>query len=115
MLEDARDYIIGRVSNHYTVSSTKWVPVDLCPAIQKKIEKLKVIDGECIPKRGMAKKFQVATVHEEQFTINLAKHSCSRRNWNLTRIPCNHAISIIFFNGRDSQVSLIDHYRVDTF
>lgn len=63
MLEGVRNYIMSRVTNHYTVSSTKWVAGELCHAIQNKIEKSKVKAGEYIPKRSMVKKFQVSTVH----------------------------------------------------
>lgn len=106
---------MSKLTNHYTMLSTKWEPGDLCPTIQKRIEKLKVKVGKCIPKRSMSKKFQVVTVHGEQFTVNLDEHSCSCRKWNLTGIPYNYAISVIFFDGRDPEDYVTDHFRVDTF
>ena len=44
-----------------------------------------------------AKKFKVASDRTNKFVIDLDTQECSCRKWQLTGIPCCHAISSIYF------------------
>ena len=41
--------------------------------------------------------------------------SCSCRRWQLTGIPCSHAISVIYYNKEKPENYIDDCYKVNTF
>ena len=47
-------------------------------------------------------KFEVKNMLES-FTVDLAESKCSYRKWDITSIPCAHAISCIFFNKEEAE------------
>ncbi|KAF3954355.1 hypothetical protein CMV_020285 [Castanea mollissima] len=70
----------------------------ICPKIQAKLdnEGLKYSDYVSIyAGNGL---FEVECRHQ-RFVVNLSKRKCGCRKWDLTGIPCQHAISAILFDG----------------
>ena len=106
---------MDRVFNHRTIASKKWDVNALCPSIQRRLKKVKVKAGESIAKYSNAKKFQVTTIHGEQFCVNLAEHTCNCRKWNLSRIPCSHSIAGVYYDGTELEHDVPHVYRVGTF
>lgn len=45
-----------------------------------------------------ADKTQVTTPRKDQYVVNLKKKTCTCRYWELTGMPCNHAVSAIWDN-----------------
>ncbi|KAK8683005.1 hypothetical protein V6N13_039081 [Hibiscus sabdariffa] len=69
----------------------------LCPRIQKKLDKNKEISGRYWPQPSTLRKFHnICPIN--QFIVDLDEKSCSCRKWDLSGIPCAHAISAIWFN-----------------
>ncbi|KAK8543725.1 hypothetical protein V6N13_025896 [Hibiscus sabdariffa] len=50
----------------------------------------------CWPTHAGGHKFQVSCGPHTQHAVDLSEHTCSCRKWQLTGIPCHHAISAIF-------------------
>ena len=51
----------------------------------------------------------------QSFTVDLATAHCSCRKWNITSIPCAHAISCIFFNRQYAKQYVPPCYHVSTY
>ncbi|KAL0444758.1 UNVERIFIED_CONTAM: hypothetical protein Slati_2198500 [Sesamum latifolium] len=50
-----------------------------------------------------------------QYAVDLSKRSCSCRKWDLTGIPCKHAISAICNQKDDPEDYVADCYSVQTY
>ena len=51
----------------------------------------------------------------QSFTVDLAIAHCSCRKWNITSIPCAHAITCIFFNRQDVEQHVHPCYHVSIY
>lgn len=58
-------------------------------------EKNKVVSSCCIAHLAGEKKYQVIHMSGVQLVVDLARYTCSCRRWNMTGIPCGHAIACI--------------------
>uniref|UniRef100_A0A8R7NZF4 SWIM-type domain-containing protein n=1 Tax=Triticum urartu TaxID=4572 RepID=A0A8R7NZF4_TRIUA len=68
---------------------------DITPYYTERLELMKTYSRNCIPKRADLGLWQVKSgdaTHE----VNLATRSCSCRKWDMTALPCNHAVSAIY-------------------
>ncbi|KAK9274520.1 hypothetical protein L1049_021769 [Liquidambar formosana] len=86
----------------------------ICPNIQKKIEGLKELSNQCIPKWAFDNLFEVKC-HGEKNIVNLVAYTCTCRKWDLTGIPCKHAISAIFFKHEVVKDYVSHWYTEDTY
>jgi hypothetical protein len=67
---------------------------DLCPKNRARLEKEKIEARGCCSIRGSEAEFQV--MHSmDMFAVNIVERTCSCRKWDLTGIPCCHAISCL--------------------
>jgi hypothetical protein len=72
-------------------SSSSW---EIAPSYAEKLEIMKKYARDCTPQRADVGLWQVQSgknTHE----VNLDKHTCSCRKWQLSGLPCNHAVSAI--------------------
>ncbi|KAG8493248.1 hypothetical protein CXB51_010730 [Gossypium anomalum] len=81
----------------------KWKGI-LCPKIKKKLDGMCVIVcfnqacslfSRCVPSHAGGDKYQVECGPCSQHVVDLVQNSCSCRNWDLTGIPCTHALAVI--------------------
>ena len=72
----------------------------LCPKIRKRLYKEKLACSKWLAFWTGCTKFEVKN-GLESFTVDLEKKRCSCRKWDITGIPCCHAISCIFFSRED--------------
>jgi hypothetical protein len=64
----------------------------------------------CVPKRSDIDLWQVQSGnHTEE--VNLDKRSCSCRKWDLTGMPCNHAVSAIYQAGMHPEDFVSDFFK----
>ena len=47
--------------------------------------------------------------------VDMEKHSCAFNRWDLTWIPCKHAMSIIAFRKERAKDYVHDFYKTDTY
>ncbi|PPS03468.1 hypothetical protein GOBAR_AA17193 [Gossypium barbadense] len=67
----------------------------LCPKIKKKLD-VNIRDSlRCVPSHAGGDKYQVECGPGSQHVVDLVQNSCSCRNWDLTGIPCMHALPVI--------------------
>ncbi|KAK5811755.1 hypothetical protein PVK06_027123 [Gossypium arboreum] len=72
----------------------KWKGI-LCPKIKKKLD-VNIKDSlRCVPSHVGGDKYQVECGPGSQHVVDLVQNSYSCRNWDLTGIPCMHALAVI--------------------
>ncbi|KAI5338730.1 hypothetical protein L3X38_018002 [Prunus dulcis] len=93
MLGPLRMYMMLRMAKQREACD-KWHG-DIGPRIHTILEKNKVESSKCFAHLAGQKMYQVVHMSRVQFAVDLAKHTCTCRGWNLTGIPCGHAIACI--------------------
>ncbi|KAI5351853.1 hypothetical protein L3X38_004744 [Prunus dulcis] len=68
---------------------------DIGPRIFGILEKTKKESAWCIPKLAGESLYAVKNQDGSQVVVDLARHSCSCRRWDITGIPCKHACAVI--------------------
>ncbi|XP_026410549.1 uncharacterized protein LOC113305760 [Papaver somniferum] len=70
-----------------------WDSGDLVPTAKKLLKKMFKKTGEYKVEGALAGKiYEVTSIHNTVFTVDLEKHTCSCMQWQLRGFPCQHAI-----------------------
>lgn len=113
MLERIRMYLMVRMAEKRD-SVKKWID-GIGPRVSGILEKNKQESGYCIAVWAGDLKFQVSHWKDGNFSVDLQKNFCSCRRWNLTGIPCPHAISAIYKQDYDV-IDFVDNcYKSDVY
>ncbi|PKI66122.1 hypothetical protein CRG98_013480 [Punica granatum] len=72
----------------------------LCPRIRLIVEENKERSRSCLPTHAGDWKFQVKEF-VNTYVVDLPAKTCSCRKWNITGIPCPHAVSCIHYVRKD--------------
>ncbi|XP_031124421.1 uncharacterized protein LOC116027130 isoform X2 [Ipomoea triloba] len=99
MVECLRIYLMKRMQHNRDTMRNNHVKI--CPKIVKIIEQNKEKICGYIAYKSNDEWWQVEDDDLKLFRVHLTTSSCSCRRWDLTGIPCVHAISAIFENGQD--------------
>ncbi|KAL0433472.1 UNVERIFIED_CONTAM: hypothetical protein Slati_2681500 [Sesamum latifolium] len=114
LLEWIMEYLMQRLQQNRDRAKKRWKRV-LCPKIQKiidrNIEKLR----DCIPIKSNDKHYQISCFDASQYSVNLENAACGCRKWDLSGIPCKHAVSAIFCQGEDIEKYTHQCYRVEAY
>ena len=87
---------------------------DICPAVQDQLEKLKFESRNYFCTLVGQRKYKV-DYFSTQAAMNLAEKTCTCRVWDITGIPCKHAISAIFANRELPKASMDKFFLKDTY
>ncbi|XP_051152715.1 uncharacterized protein LOC127266501 [Andrographis paniculata] len=112
MLEKIRNLLMVRMQLNRE-KAEKWDDT-LCPKIMKIMKKMMDEASEFIPMRSDDWNFQI-TGSFDQYTVNVKDRTCSCRKWDLTDIPCKHAVSVIWCRGEDPLAYVHKCYFVSTY
>lgn len=93
MLERIRNQIMNRLYTKQKELERNW-PCGLCPKIKRKVEKNTEMANTCYALPAGMGAFQVSD-RGSQYIVELNVKRCDCRRWQLTGIPCNHAISCL--------------------
>ncbi|KAH6770200.1 hypothetical protein C2S52_015003 [Perilla frutescens var. hirtella] len=109
MLEAIRKQLMLR---QYTkLAAISGVTDRLCPKIHEKLEDLKLESRHCTCTPALQGKFEVCH-RQNQFIVDMPGKKCSCRAWDLTGIPCIHAISAITFLKEEPSDFVSECYTV---
>jgi hypothetical protein len=112
MLETIRRKVMARIHDQRT-KSDRWM-TKICPNILKKLNAYITESGPCHAICNGASKFEVKQgVHG--FIVDLDKKECSCRYWQLSGLPCPHAISCIFFKTNTLDDYVATCYTIEAF
>ncbi|XP_071738935.1 uncharacterized protein [Rutidosis leptorrhynchoides] len=119
-LEYVREYLMKRISNVVNVASKSDGP--LTPKATKLFNEIMKDAHKCTVMWNGGHKYQVnGSKSDDQVVVDLKDRSCSCRKWELTGMPCRHAVAAIWDMGRHSgNVGFIESwvhpvYRLDTW
>ncbi|XP_066374845.1 uncharacterized protein [Miscanthus floridulus] len=107
MLETIRRKVMVRIQEQRT-KSQKWTMV-ICPNINKKFNVYISMSAHCHAICNGNDKFEVQHF-DNRFTVDLVSKKCSCRYWQLSGLPCCHAISCILF-----KTNCLDEYVADCY
>ena len=86
----------------------------LYPKIQKKLEHNILDSSRCWPRHAGGPKYQVACGPANQHVVDLQLHTCLCRKWDLSGIPCMHAVSTMFLTGERPETYVNQCYMKST-
>ncbi|KAL2237903.1 UNVERIFIED_CONTAM: Cyclin-U2-2 [Sesamum indicum] len=92
-----------------------WEGKKLCPKIKKIVDNNMKKAADCITVKSDDTHYEVQGFNSARYTVNLKEKTCSCRSWDLTNIPCNHAMSAISAQVLDLDDFVHECYHVDTF
>ncbi|KAK8918817.1 hypothetical protein KSP39_PZI021402 [Platanthera zijinensis] len=88
---------------------------EICPTIQKILENNKTEVHDNILEWNGKEKFEVKGWAGDTWLVDLTFKSCTCKKWDLSGIPCVHAIACIFFK-REKAEDYVDYwYKKTTF
>ena len=85
-----------------------------CPRIVKKREQFKQLSLFYNTTWSYKDKYQVVGC-DGQFEVDKKECKCSCRRWQLSGVPCSHAISVLYYNKEKPETYLNACYKVSTF
>lgn len=116
MLEWIRQYLMTRLQENRDKAKKRWKDkLKLCPKIKKTVEQNMEKSSECIPIKSDDLHYEISCYDGSRFTVDLSKHSCSCRKWELTGVPCRHGMSAICCQGLNPEDFVHQCYFVETY
>ncbi|GJU23422.1 transposase, MuDR, plant, partial [Tanacetum coccineum] len=112
MLEDIRVSLMERMQR-IREKHVKWNDV-LCPNIRKKFEILKDLHRHWKIIPSGESRFEVRNGFEG-FKVDERLRTYTCRAWQLSGIPCQHALAVIYFLHRDPEEYVSNWYKKDMF
>ncbi|XP_039145858.1 uncharacterized protein LOC120283285 [Dioscorea cayenensis subsp. rotundata] len=85
-----------------------------CPRILKKLEKFKQASWLYTTIWSGGDMYQVGGP-DGQFVVKKKHCCCSCRKWQLSGVPCSHAISVLYYNNEKAENYLDKWYKVSTY
>ena len=88
----------------------------ICPKIRKKLEKFFEWSNECAVTPAGNYLYSVSSHEtEKEFSVDFKKKTCDCKRWQLTGIPCHHAIACCRKDQINPENLVHSCYTVDTF
>ncbi|XP_031124314.1 uncharacterized protein LOC116027026 [Ipomoea triloba] len=88
----------------------------ICPRILRKLAVEEKYAGHYLPIQCDLMLFEITGMHTgEHHKIDLARRSCSCRKWDLTGIPCKHAICAIWMKKHNVLDYVDNCYSIETY
>ncbi|RYR75592.1 hypothetical protein Ahy_A01g000151 [Arachis hypogaea] len=112
MLEEIRVKLMTRWAENRELAQNYLGTI--LPRIRFRLEKRSRSAGDWRPYWSTASKYEVVN-GLEKFAVDLGSHECSCRIWQMSGIPCVHAISCIKFKGLDIEPFVAGCYKREAY
>ncbi|KAK8694386.1 hypothetical protein V6N13_071940 [Hibiscus sabdariffa] len=112
MFEDIRHYVMHRLVEHKK-KSISWKG-ELCPRIAKKLEEHKVRSYFCHVIWNGADGYELMH-NEDSFVVDVKVWKCTCKVWDLTRIPCPHAVCVILYREESLENYVLHLYKKEVY
>ncbi|CAO2186353.1 unnamed protein product [Urochloa humidicola] len=113
MLERIKGQLMMRHYNKEKEMKEQWTG-DICPKIRKKILKNAEYANTCYAVPAGKGIFQVQS-GDFQYIVDIVQRHCDCRRWDLTGLPCSHAISCLRHERIPTESVVPDCYSVQAF
>ncbi|XP_009771325.2 uncharacterized protein [Nicotiana sylvestris] len=87
----------------------------ICQKILLKLEQNKSKVAECIATKADQFHYQIEDNYFRLFSIDLKEMTCSCRRWELTGIPCHHAIATIWVKKDEPEMYVPECYTTELY
>ncbi|KAL0331714.1 UNVERIFIED_CONTAM: hypothetical protein Sangu_1716900 [Sesamum angustifolium] len=115
MLEWIREFLMTRVQQNRDRAASRWKG-KICPRIKKILQKNgDKGSSDCIPIKANDIHYEISCFDGSRCTVDLQRHTCSCRRWDLSGIPCKHAMSAINSQRLDAEDFIVECYSVATY
>ncbi|KAL6189133.1 hypothetical protein ACLB2K_040523 [Fragaria x ananassa] len=95
MFEELRVKLMKRIANRKRKMEA--YHGNICPKIREIVEKIKLKAAtDCTPTFNGGDIAEIENIEGTKNVVNLARRTCTCRRWDLSGIPCKHAISAIY-------------------
>jgi len=113
MLDGIKDKLMVKYSKiRQKTKTTRW---EITPFYAKKLEEAKKHSRECKAKNADIGLWQVSTKGTDVHAVDLRARTCGCKAWDLTGIPCNHAISVISKIKQHPEDYVHDFFKKDMY
>lgn len=112
MLEGIRRQVMVRIHENRN-KAERWTSL-ICPNTYKKLMTYVTASGFCHAISNGNNCYEV-TYWDHRFTVNLDERTCSCRFWQLSGLPCPHAISCIYYASRPLEEFIAKCYSVEEY
>ncbi|XP_060170850.1 uncharacterized protein LOC132601804 [Lycium barbarum] len=115
LLEKIRYLLMARMQANRD-KSAKWDINDVCPRIKDILKKNQKTAAEFIPRKSNEWNYEIigANINNKR-VVDLLNKICNCRKWDLTGIPCKHAIAAIWAKKDEINSYVHDCYKVETY
>nr|GMC90758.1 uncharacterized protein LOC109168401 [Ipomoea batatas] len=113
MCDKIRLYLMGRMQKNR--DKMKTYPHKICPKIAKLLEEAKDRSARYSTYKSHDNLYQVDDHNFKAFKVDLALRQCSCRGWDLTGIPCSHAVAAIRKQRQSPEDYVHQCYTVDSY
>jgi hypothetical protein len=109
MLEGIRNKLMVKYSGtRDKAAKARW---EITPFYSEKLAEARMWSRDCTAKVTEDGLWQVTSVSGRIVAVDLKKHSCSCRKWDLTGIPCNHAVAAIMKLSQHAEDYVHDFFK----
>ena len=114
MIQKIKSQLMVRHYNKQKDLAEKWLGMAICPKIRKKLDRHAEFSNTCYPVPSGNGIFEVHD-REWHYVVDLFGKHCECRRWQLTGIPCSHAISCLKHERIPENSVLPNCYSIDAF
>ena len=97
------------------MAALQQTPNAFCPKIFKKLEKIQNDACICVCHWQSGLEFEVDHSYGPRRVVDMAECMCSNGKWKLSRIPCIHACSAIYFSRHKPEEYVANCYCLATY
>ena len=115
MFEAIRLYMMQRMQKNRDLAKEKWQTYPYCPRILHIMQKNVDRAPDCFPFKSNDDLYEVSCPYGDQYAVNIKEQTCSCRKWELTGIPCPHAIAALWMAKKDPLLYVSKWYTVETY
>jgi hypothetical protein len=87
----------------------------LCPRIAAKMEAIGLVTVNCIAAYVGEGMFEVNCPNNRQFVVDLGIRRCGCRQWEITGLPCPHAVAAILYDCRDPEDYVDECFTIEVY
>ena len=88
---------------------------EITPTYTEKIEENKRWSRLCRAKKAVEGLWEVSSSVDMQYAVNILDKTCGCRRWDMTGIPCSHAISAIYKSYQHPEDFVHDFFKKDMY
>ncbi|KAD4179897.1 hypothetical protein E3N88_28488 [Mikania micrantha] len=87
---------------------------EVCPRIRKKLEDMKKLQRHYDVIPGSNNIFEVRS-EKYAYAVKIEEQSCTYGSWQLSGIPCRHAVAVFGFVNKDPEAYVSNWFKKDMF